>query len=400
MKKPRIIILMHYMELGGAESALIGLLTAFDYNRVDVDLFIHAHRGPLMAQIPARVNLLPEVKAYSMIEASIKEVVRNGCLSVAWARIKAKMRHRRYAANLNEAQRALDASEFQYVAECVERYLPDINPDIEYDLCISFMAPHNYALNKVRANKYLAWIHTDYEAIHINTAQELPMWGGYDYIASISSDVTKSFCKRFPKLSDKIIEIENIIPAELIRNRSDYDVDVFEKDYVNLLSVGRFCEAKNYDNVPDIAKRMVEAGLNRLRWYIIGFGNEALIRKRIVESGMEKHVFILGKKENPYPYIKACDIYVQPSRYEGKSVTVREAQILCKPVAVTAYPTAPSQIRDGIDGVIVPLDNEDCARGLAEFIANKDQQEKMTDYLSVHDYSGQAEVEKIYSLMR
>lgn len=387
------------MELGGAESALIGLLTAFDYDRVDVDLFIHSHRGPLMAQIPTRAHLLPEIKAYSMIEAPIKEVVCSGCLSVAWARMKAKMRHRRYAAHLNETQRALDASEFQYVAECVEKYLPDINPDVEYDLCISFMAPHNYALNKVRANRYLAWIHTDYGAIHINTTQELPMWAGYDYIASISSDVTKSFCKRFPELVDKVVEIENIIPTELIRIRADYAVDVFEKNHINILSVGRFCEAKNYDNVPNIAKRMVNAGLKCLRWYIIGFGNEALIRQKIAESGMEKHVIILGKKDNPYPYIKACDIYVQPSRYEGKSVTVREAQILCKPVAVTAYPTAPSQIRDGIDGVIVPLDNEGCARELARFIGDERLQAHIVSHISKHDYGNRTEVEKIYKLL-
>ena len=50
---------------------------------------------------------------------------------------------------------------------------------------------------------------------------------------------------------------------------------------------------------------------------------------------MEDKVIILGKRENPYPYIKACDLYVQPSRYEGKCVTVREAQMLGKPVVIT-----------------------------------------------------------------
>ena len=113
---------------------------------------------------------------------------------------------------------------------------------------------------------------------------------------------------------------------------------------------------------------------------------------------MEEHVILLGKKENPYPYIKACDIYVQPSRYEGKSITVREAQILCKPVAITNYPTAPSQIEDGVDGVIVPLDNEGCAEGLARFIADKTLQERIVGYLRTHDYANTSEVEKIYAL--
>lgn len=166
-----------------------------------------------------------------------------------------------------------------------------------------------------------------------------------------------------------------------------------------LLSIGRFCEAKNYDNVPDICKRIIESECD-IKWYIIGYGGgESLIRQKIAEAGMQDHVIILGKKENPYPYIKACDIYVQPSRYEGKSVTVREAQMLCKPIAVTNYPTASSQIQDGVDGVIVPLDNEGCAKGLAEFILDTEKQQQIVAYLKSHDYTGISEVNKIYNLL-
>ena len=124
-----------------------------------------------------------------------------------------------------------------------------------------------------------------------------------------------------------------------------------------------------------------------------------MIRHKIAENGMEKNVIILGKKDNPYPYIKACDIYVQPSRYEGKSVTVREAQILCKPVVITNYPTAKSQIQDGIDWVIVPMDNDGCAKGIVDFINNKNLQNSIIDYLKTHDYGNESEIEKIYNLL-
>lgn len=177
-----------------------------------------------------------------------------------------------------------------------------------------------------------------------------------------------------------------------------------------LLSIGRFSEAKNYDNVPAILKKTLEVLHENdnedenlpidVKWFIIGYGGmEPLIREKIKESGMEDHVIILGKKDNPYPYIKACDIYVQPSRYEGKSVTVREAQMLCKPVVVTNYPTASSQIKTGIDGVIVPMDNEGCAKGLAEVICDKALQEKLIRYLQTHDYGNETEVNKIYNLL-
>ena len=78
-------------------------------------------------------------------------------------------------------------------------------------------------------------------------------------------------------------------------------------------------------------------------WYVVGYGgDELLIRKAIAETGMEKHFVLVGKQINPYPYIKACDIYVQPSRYEGKAVTVREAQILGKSVAITVSQPLPA----------------------------------------------------------
>ena len=137
-----------------------------------------------------------------------------------------------------------------------------------------------------------------------------------------------------------------------------------------------------------------------MKWYIIGYGDDTLIRQKIKDAGMENHVVILWKRDNPYPYIKACDIYVQPSRYEGKSVTVREAQMLCKPVVVTNYPTASSQIKNGVDGIIVPMDNDGCAKGLAKVILDKDMQKRLTDYLKTHDYGNESEVEKIYQLLR
>jgi glycosyltransferase involved in cell wall biosynthesis len=114
---------------------------------------------------------------------------------------------------------------------------------------------------------------------------------------------------------------------------------------------------------------------------------------------MEEHVIILGKRSNPYPYIKECDFYVQPSRYEGKSVTVREAQMLYKPVVVTNYATAPSQIQNGIDGRIVPMDNEGCANGLVDFIKNHQLQQQIVDYLRVNDYGNINEMEKLYTLL-
>ena len=396
--KPRILILIHYLEIGGAEISLIGLLNAIDKAHYDVDLFVYSHQGELMQLIPDGVNLLPEVRKYSTIERPMKEVLREGYVDIVAARLLAKIRHQIY--RRSHAINGEDASIFQYVANCTTPLLPKIS-DTEYDLAISFLAPHNICLDKVRATKKIAWIHTDYTKIHVNRKLELPYWAPFDHIASISEAATNAFVSAFPELKSKVIEIENILSPTFVQSRSEGAATEIElrNDIVNLLSIGRFCTAKNYDNLPFICKHLVEMGVN-VRWYIIGFGgDEPLIRAKIAEAGMENRVIILGKRSNPYPYIKACDIYVQPSRYEGKSVTVREAQMLYKPVIVTNYPTAPSQIEDGVDGVIVSMKNRACAEGIKALIDNTELQNRIVEHLHTHDYGNEKEVEKIYKLI-
>lgn len=399
--KPRIFIAMHYMEIGGAETALVGLLNALDPARVDVDLFLYDHRGEMMQFIPEWVNLLPQIPKYSVLERPIVELVKRGFWGIAAARLWAKWlsqkAYKRSGSTL-ENNGGLDK-----MSKCTTPLLPKINQSVTYDLAISFLTPHRIVAEKVKAKKKIAWIHTDYTRVWVDAEDEMKVWQKYDYVASISGDVTNTFLQVFPSLAPKIVEIENILSPSFVRKRAelqDVDKEIRHEGAFTLLSVGRFSDAKNYDNVPDICKRLINNTKLNIKWYIIGYGgDEALIRQKNKEAGMEEHVILLGKRSNPYPYIKNCDIYVQPSRYEGKSVTVREAQMLCKPVVVTNYPTAPSQIRSGIDGVIVPMDNEGCAHGLAEVICDKSLQERIIAHLKTHDYGNESEVEKIYTLI-
>lgn len=395
---------MHYLEIGGAETALIGLLQALDPSRVNVDLFLYDQRGEMMKFVPEWVHLLPQIPEYSVLEHPIKELVQRRYWGIAIARLLAKsigsIIYRKSGSKL------LNMVSGHYISQYALPFLPQINKGKTYDLAISFLTPHQYVLHKVSARKKVAWIHTDYTRITIDARRELKVWGKYDFIASISDDVTKTFLQVFPSLESKIIKIENILSPRFVRRRAEEFQVNWDAEPLNngqavkkLLSVGRICEAKNYDNVPMICKTLLKHR-NKPRWYIIGYGpDEQLVRKKIEDAGMQEYVIILGKKENPYPYIKACDIYVQPSRYEGNSVTVREAQMLCKPVVVTNYPTAGSQVKDGDDGVIVPMDNEGCAKGIAELLCNINKQKHIIEYLGAHDFGNECEVAKIYQLL-
>ena len=114
---------------------------------------------------------------------------------------------------------------------------------------------------------------------------------------------------------------------------------------------------------------------------------------------MENYVIVLGKKSNPYPYIQTCDVYIQPSRFEGKCVAVREAQMLGKPVIITNYATARSQLEDGVDGIIVPLDNKRCAQGIVKVLQNPQLMKRLSENCRQRDYTNSQEVKKLYKLI-
>ncbi|MGN0005689.1 MAG: glycosyltransferase [Candidatus Gastranaerophilaceae bacterium] len=395
--KKKVFIFSHAMEIGGAERALLGLLTSFDYSKYDVDLFLMQHSGELLALIPKQVNLLPEIPQYSAMMKPIVTALKQGQLKIVAGRMIGKIK----AIQFNKKSRLNHSYvSIEYSHKYTVKALPEIT-NKKYDVAISFLTPHYAVRDKVKADKKIAWIHTDYSTISVDTESELKMWEPFDNIISISDDVTKAFLTKFPSLENKIVYIENILSKGFIDVQADL-IDVsneMDMSTVKLLTIGRFSPQKKLDEVPQIASIIKSKGID-FKWYIIGYGGEEdLIRSKISEFGMEDTVIILGKKDNPYPYIKACDIYLQPSRYEGKAVTVHEALILNKPIIITNYPTAHSQLNDGFDGIIVPMDIEDSANEIARVIENKELQQKLISNMQSTNYSNESEIEKLYKLI-
>lgn len=395
--KKTILIFSHCMELGGVERSLLGLLDSIDYNYYGVDLCLMRHSGELMPYLNPKANLLPEIPQYASLAVPMASLIRSGQFGILCGRLQGKLAAQRF-----DKQHPCDkpsVTALTYSHNYTLHSMPQVS-DKTYDLAIGFLTPHRFARERVKAKKYAAWIHTDYTALSFDRATEIAMWNKYDAICGVSEQVSKGFQTTFPELAGKVQTIENILPKELIYKQADEPQNDMPSDgSAAILSVGRFCDAKNFDNVPDICRRLVADGLD-VKWYLIGYGGyEPLIRQKTAEAGMQDRVIILGKKNNPYPYMRTCDLYVQPSRYEGKAVTVREAQLLGKPVVITNYATSGSQLEDGVDGVIVPMDNAGCAAGIATLLRDPARMQRLSENCAKRDYTNSAEVEKIYALM-
>jgi glycosyltransferase involved in cell wall biosynthesis len=143
-----------------------------------------------------------------------------------------------------------------------------------------------------------------------------------------------------------------------------------------------------------------DRGYKNICWYVVGYGgDEQQIKDLIEENNLTDQFILLGKKINPYPFIKEADLYVQPSRYEGKAVTVVEAQVLSKPVLITNYPTAKSQVKDGFDGSICELSVQGIADGIEKLYLDSRMREQLVTNCKDTVFSNLNELNKLYSLI-
>ncbi|MEI4828901.1 glycosyltransferase [Bacillus sp. FJAT-53711] len=396
--KKKILISMYSLNIGGAERSLIGLLESFDYKKYDVDLFLYRHEGEFFSLIPKEVNLLPTIKRYTTFERPVKNIIREGHIYLGCMRILAKLKAKVKNKGLKKEQGTYKQMQYTW------NYSMPILPKIEkqYDVAISFLGPHNFILDKVNANLKLGWNHTDYFTI-VNPDKKLDekMWSRLDYIVNVSKDCEESFLRVFPNLRHQSIIIENILSSTFVTEQANDDIndEISDDKAIKICSVGRICDAKGFDMAVIACKNLVQLGYN-IRWYIVGYGgDEEYIRNLIKDNNIGDRFILLGKKVNPYPYIKKCDIYCQPSRYEGKAVTVREAQILKKPVVITNFPTAKSQVQDGIDGLITSMGIDGIVNGIKKLIEDKELTDKFVTNMLIKDYGNSSEIEKLYTII-
>lgn len=392
--KKKILFIMPSMFIGGAERSLLGLLEALDYSKVDVSLFLYRHEGEFLNYIPKEVHILPEIEEYKTFDVSIKSLLFSDKYIFGIRRILSKIAIKIHCVRYKTKEGVWMS--MQYTAKYLQKILPKIPG--KYDLGIMYLGVADTLVNKVDAKLKMTWNHTDYDTLYPDKKMDLEIYKKVDFLVSVSEACNQKVKSFYPEIKEKAIVIENCLAQNLIKEQAKEVISDFEGNdsFIKLLSIGRYCEAKNFDNIPEICKNILETGIN-VRWYIIGYGgDESLIKQKIKEYGMEKYVILLGKKNNPYPYIAKCDIYVQPSRYEGKCVSVREAQMLNKPVIITKYETSSSQLNHGVDGIIVPLENYACAQGIVRVIKDKELQERLIKECKKRNYSNREEVEKIY----
>lgn len=391
MKK--LLFVMPSLDSGGAEKSLVNLLNIIDYSQYNVDLFLLKQEGLFLNQIPKEVNLLPvtdSLKYAYKIDKSILhsfESMKYGLLRIMSTFI-CKFLYKR-----NSRQ--------QRWIKYYKKYLPNL--ENKYDIAVGFLEgdASYYVIDKVSAIKKILWIHNDFNEIKKN--EDANVYENYfkkaNNVVTISKQCVEILKQNYPHMQDKFICLPNLTSSNLIEKLSEeYEITEFNKKIFNILSIGRLTKQKGYDFAIDALKILKNQGSN-VHWWIIGAGElENQLKKQVKEAALEEYFTFLGLKENPYPYIKKCDLLVQSSRWEGKSVVLDEAKILATPILATNYSTIKDQLIDQKEGIIVDMNPIAIAEGINSLINNNSLYKFIESYLAQHNYGNEEEILKYYSL--
>lgn len=385
MKK--LLFVMPALGGGGAEKSLVNLLNEIPSDKYEIDLLLFKKVGMFIRQVPSNVNILDQTPALKGVYAPFSK-------SGIYLPIKifGNVCSRIFESGMS-AQKAF-LWKFFY-SKVVEKL------DKEYDVAIGYLGGEStdYILDKVKAKKRIHWVHNDYRKLGMSKKYDVIVFDKVDAIVTISDECLGILKEEFPQYAQKCFCIANITSSKVIRAHAE---SFYPEEYQGisniLLSVGRLSEQKGFDLAISAAHIMKENAL-RFKWFIIGSGAlKHKLEEQIRREGVEDYICLLGPRENPYPYIKNCDIFVQTSRFEGKSVVLDEAKILAKPIVATAYPTVKDQIQSEKEGLITELSPQEIAHCLRHLLEDQSMRDAIKSYLSSHEYGNCDELQKYVSL--
>ncbi len=393
--KKKLLFVMSSLDSGGGERSLLTLLTLLDHERYDVDLFLFDRSGLFFDMLPERVNLLPHSRDYTdftlPFAASIKALAKRGRFSLLLDRIRYTRALRRYA----DRSLMADAKAWRFLRPALPKN------DADYDAVIGYLEgnPDYYAAECVNAKKRIVWIHSDYGKLPADAASDLAFFEKADRLVAVSPECAASLRAAFPTLADKVTVIENVTSPAVIRALAAAGAaPEFTPDRPCLLTVGRMAPPKGYELALDAAAKLKADGV-RFCWFAIGRGElKEQIEQAIAEKQLGDCFLLLGERANPYPYLAACDVYVQPSRYEGKSIALDEAKCFAKPIVATKFSTVFDQLADGKTALLADMNGNAIAEQIERLLADETLKTRLTEALKNEPVGNEEELEKFYAL--
>lgn len=389
--KKKLIFITEALWIGGIETALVNLLNRLDHDRYDVTCLILRDCQEMAYRITSQCRLIVSDRQHTV---TFREGYR-------YKRMYNLMEEPQYASKLRRLiwrilRLILRAPEARRYAAYVKKQMGGEH----FDTAVIYSdRAAETAVRAVSADRFLLFYH--HGAMRKEYHDEL----GYrraEKVISVSEALAEKLKAYRPMYAGKIIAVNNLIDVAGVREKSlETPETVFPKDCFNIVSCGRLASAKGMDLAVAACAKLVNDGLTDIRWWIVGGGpEEPSLRAQIRALGVERYVTLLGMQDDPYPYIRQADLYVQPSRFEGHCVTVLEARLLAVPILATRN-AAEEQIEDGKTGRLCKPDSASIADAAAEFYRMPELRQAFRDALRRYDFEHDNAIilQELYALL-
>ena len=392
--KKKLFIHIGSLQVGGAEKSLVSFLNTLPKDIYDIDLMLLNNNGLFNRLVPKHINIISAPFPYN-------------CLSISPKNLKYYLRHNpkyfikklySYYSTTNNRKTPMDQVLWQIWRNDIKTY------EKEYDLAISYLEglTNYYVIDKVHAKRKIIWVHNEYTKLKYDKDIDRGYFSKADAIVTISEICKKDLEKNFPEYKEKFHILENITNPVIVRGMAEESIEdpIFNnnEEAFKILSIGRLFPQKNYPLAIDAAQILKDKGLN-FKWYILGDGKlRSELEKKITSLSLEDNFILLGVRPNPYAYMKQCDIIVQSSLFEGKSIAIDEAKILCKPIVTTNYQTVYDVITDGINGLIAEMTPEALSAKIIELYNNPGLREEISSNLKQENVNNTSEIDNYIKL--
>lgn len=384
------------MNIGGTEKALLTMLNEIDDSKYDITLLMLEEYGGFLNEIPSFVKV-KYVDEYKSIKPFVNEPPK--------ILIKRLIKNKAYLTGLSTLLNYSISKITKNISYYYKYILKNIKGiDEEYDLAVAYAGPMDFityfVLNKIKAKKKVQWIHFDINKIGFNRKFAKRNYKKFDKIFVVSEEGKEKLINLIPALNNKVEAFFNIISCNLIENMSKNEKsfdDLF--DGVRILTVGRLSKEKGQELTINVLARLKNEGY-KVRWYCIGDGPEKYnYRNRIKRLDIENDYILLGSKLNPYPFMKDCDIYVQPSKHEGYCITLGEARCFDNPIVTTNFTGANEQIKNEVTGLVCDISEQGIYQAIKRLLDNKELYKDIRSNLSNEIVDSTNEISKLEKLV-
>ncbi|MFB6648262.1 glycosyltransferase [Bacillus toyonensis] len=391
--KKNIIFMVINMNVGGTEKALLNMISEIPKDKYSITILMLEKYGGFFNSIPREVHI-KYFEEYEEIKGILNEpphiiflnLLKEGKI-IRGSRIMLLHLLTKFIKD-----RSLF---FKYVL----REYPVVED--EYDIAVAYAGPMDFisyfVINKIKAKRKFQWIHFDVTKIKFNQIFSDKLYKKFDHIFVVSNEAKYKLLSIIPSIKQKTEICPNIVSAKLIQNEAK-EGKRFNDNFlgIRILTVGRLTNEKGQDLAIKVLARLINEGY-KVKWYCVGEGGARKeYEKLIAEYGLERDFIMLGELTNPYGYMKTCDIYVQPSRYEGFCITLAEAKCLHKAIVTTNFTGAKEQIKNRETGMIVNICEDDIYEGVKSLIDNRSLCEVFSGNLANENFDKTLELKRIY----